>query len=71
MRDAEVAAVTVTWAATVLAISPTTYEGGVKSFEVLSIRFASSGNSLQAIAENRTAITKNFATWLGKCKITG
>jgi hypothetical protein len=41
-----------------------TYDGGVKSFEVSSVSFVSSGNSLHIKAEMRVAKTKTLAMLL-------
>jgi hypothetical protein len=64
MRGAGVITVAVTWAATALVTSRIMYDGVVKSFEVSSVSFVSSGNSLHIKAERRTAKTKTLATLL-------
>jgi len=46
------------------------YDGAVKSFEALSISLANSGSSLHAIADRRTASTKNRATLLLNRRLT-
>jgi hypothetical protein len=45
------------------------YDGAVKSFDVLSVSPASSGNSLQAIEDRRTTMTKTLATLLLKWNV--
>jgi hypothetical protein len=47
-----------------LVASPMTYDGVVKSFEVSSVSFVSSGNSLHIKAETRMAKIKTLATLL-------
>jgi hypothetical protein len=56
--------VAVTLAAMVLVTSCMTYDGVVKSFEVSSVSFVSSGNSLNIKAERRVAKIKTLATLL-------
>ncbi len=48
--------------ATAVVTSSTTHVGAVKSFEVLSLNLASSGNSANAIEHTRTSMMKALKT---------